>query len=171
MICRISCSSCKSCNPVYDCSNKNNRRHHCANVHEQIAVPRVKSVAYSFRVTLPYTNIRLKRLSQTVDESIGGYLRRQATVRNTKHRSTVFDRAKDRIREMLSHHGCRPEIPVVRYIDQHVRSIMSEPPRDPRIRRLDADEDTGFAITERHQRVVAARSELTDDSTYQRRSR
>ena len=158
-------------NPVYDCSNKNNHRHHRANVHEQIAVPRVKSVSPISRVIRPNTNIRLERLSQTVDMALGAYLRRQATVRHTEHRSTVFHCAKDRIREMLSHHGRRPEIPVVRYIDQHVRSIMSEPSRDPWIRRLDADEDTGFAITERHQRVVAARSELTDDSTYQRRSR
>src|SRR5262245_19521361 len=159
-------------NPVYDCSNKNNHRHHCAKVHEKIAMPRVKSIAQICRVIGPNPNIRLKRLSHITNLPILAYKCRQASVRYTKDRSTVLHRAKDHVREVLSHHRRRSEIPVVRDIDQHVGSIMSQAPRDPRIRRLDADEDTGLSISaERHQRVVAARSELTDDATYQRRSR
>src|SRR6185369_6283289 len=100
-----------------------------ANVNEQIAVPRIKSISYLSRVTRPNTNIRLKRLSQTINVTLCAYLSRQATVRNTQYRSSIFHRAKDRIREMLSHDGCRSEIPVVRDIDQHVGSIMYQPPR------------------------------------------
>ena len=42
--------------------------------------------------------------------------------------------------------------------------------RNPWIRRLDADEDSGAMITDRHQCVLVARREVTHDCCYQRAS-
>ena len=92
-------------------------------------------------------------------------------VSNPEHRPTVFNCAKDRIREVLSHHRSSPKVAVVRDIDQHVSAFASEPARDRRVCRLDANENSRAYRPDLHQAVVRPRCKLTDYSSYQTRSR
>src|SRR6266550_3552022 len=52
-----------------------------------------------------------------------------------------------------------------------VSSFVREATRDRWIGRLDTDENTRSQISHRHQRIVRASGEITDDCSYQTRTR
>src|SRR6185503_6833471 len=60
---------------------------------------------------------------------------------------------------------------IVRNIDQHIRSLVCEAARNRWIGRLDADENAGAQISQRHQTIVGAGSKITNDCPYQTRAR
>src|SRR6185436_1914012 len=72
---------------------------------------------------------------------------------------------------MLTHHSRRAQISVVGNIDQHIRAIMREPACDAWIRRLDANENPGASLSNRHQAIIGAGGKVADNSSYQTRSR
>src|ERR1044072_2571614 len=120
---------------------------------------------------MPHANVRLKTPSQIQHFSAIAYQRRQSGVCNTQHRLPILSRTQDRVSEVLSHHGVRTEIPIVRDIDQQVGAVATEPASNPRIRGLYTDVHSHTSVADAHQSVTITGCELTDESSYQRRSR
>src|SRR5690349_20718400 len=112
---------------------------------------------------MPHAKVWLKSTRQIQHFSAIAYQRRQPGVCDPQHWLPILSSTQDRVREVLSHHGVRAEIPIVRDIDEQVGAVATELASNPRIRGLDTDEHSHTPITGAHQGVTITGCELTDD--------
>jgi len=131
----------------------------------------VKSLAVLWISKKPFSNCRLEARGHVGNLAIRSNERTNAAIRYSNQRPIVFNRAKNRVCEMLSHHRRRSQVTVVRDIDQDIGSFLGEYARDRRMRCLDTNKNPGAQVAEGHQRVPTAGRKFADDSTYRTRAR